>query len=436
MSDNPSPDTQVSSSDNASNAASSSTTTSTSPSDFSEPSASSAPAASTETDTDNIPALFTSTSSSLTASIPSSTLTTTNASPSPSSGATGTPQTLQPTASNHLSDGAIAGVAIGCAALGALLALILMILLRRRQSKSPSKHHKTHSRLAHKSLRSDKDPDKSLVRSNIAPVAAQPDVNVDAFLPQQTDDATVKQRVLLLFDQIELHVDNYYSEQPVQLTADEQNELSRFGTPELPMPLGALLETSHRKVTVIKHCLAYHAVQLVTPSHSSDCILPYEVSNMLLLATPKPNDRNFHLALSRWRMLTAYLRPDIFDGKELPESATAATADQDAHLYTLAQAFSDRFAAFSQPHNAEQKVKHLAEVLRTAVRMALWLYAQPATFRFDWGPGPAPPPDTAAARRATTPTVVTVPSLVKTHDGMGREIQPAQIIQLLVKRRV
>ncbi|KIW32227.1 uncharacterized protein PV07_03787 [Cladophialophora immunda] len=346
-----------------------------------------------------------------------------SASASPSAAVTDNPQTTPPTGSNHLSAGGIAGVAIGCAALGALLAFLFMVLLRRSQTKSSSRHRQAHSRLSNKSLRSDKDPDKSLARPSVAAIAVQPNVNIDAFLPQQADDATVKQRVLLLFDQIELHVDNYYSDQPLQLTPEQQSELSRFGTPELPMPLGILLNTSQRKVTIIKHCLAFHVVQLVSPSHGSDCLLPYEVSNVLVLSTPKSGDRNFHLALSRWRMLTAYLRPDLFDGKESDSTA------QDAHLYNLAKTFSDRFAAFSQPQNAEQKVKHLAEVLRTAVKVALWLYSQPATFKFDWGPA-------SDASRRSTPTVATVPSLLKTHDGMGGEIQPPQTIQPLVKRRV
>ncbi|OAP60533.1 hypothetical protein AYL99_05535 [Fonsecaea erecta] len=342
---------------------------------------------------------------------------------STSPAATGTSQTIHPTASKHLSAGAVAGVAIGCAALGAILAFLFMVFLRRSQTKSSSRHRKGHSRLTHQSLRSDKDPDKSLVRPSVTAVGAQTNVNLDAFLPQQADDAMVKQKVLLLFDQIELHVDNYYSDQPFQLTVEQQGELSRFGTPELPMPLGALLDTSNRKVAVIKHCLAFHAVQLVSPSSASDCLLPSELSDMLVLFTPRPGDRNFYLAFSRWRMLTAYLRPDLFDGKE------PASAEQDARLYNLAKTFSERFAVFSQPQNAEQKVKHLVEVLRTAVRVALWLYSQPSTFKFDWGPA-------SDASRRSMPAVVTVPSLLKTHDSMGAEIQPPQVIQPLVKRRV
>jgi hypothetical protein len=74
-------------------------------------------------------------------------------------------------------------------------------------------------------------------------------------------------------------------------------------------------------------------------------------------------------------------------------------------------------------------VRHLIEVLRTAVRVALWLYSQPAAFKFDWGP-------VSDGSHRSTQTVVTVPSLLKSHDGTGAEIQPPQILQPLIKRRV
>jgi hypothetical protein len=167
-----------------------------------------------------------------------------------------------------------------------------MVLLRRTQLKPSARHRKTQSRLTHKSFRSDKDQERSFDRPNTTAIVAQLNANIDDFLPQQADDATVKQKVLLLFDQVELHVDNYYNDLRQQLTLEQQSQLSLYGTLELPETLGSLLETAHRKTTVIKHCLAFRVVHLISPSNTSDCLLPYEVSNMILLSKPKPGDQS------------------------------------------------------------------------------------------------------------------------------------------------
>lgn len=123
-------------------------------------------------------------------------------------------------------------------------------------------------------------------------------------------------------------------------------------------------------------------------------------------------------------MLTAYLRPDIFGGN------VSSSSDSDAHIHDLASKFCETFSAFSQPGHEEQKVKHLAEVFCTARRVALWLYSQPATFRFHWGFA------SDGSSRSGQMTVVTVPSLLKTYDSLGSKIEPPQVIQPLVRKRV
>lgn len=122
-------------------------------------------------------------------------------------------------------------------------------------------------------------------------------------------------------------------------------------------------------------------------------------------------------------MLAAYLRPDLFDG-----SATSS-ADWDQRAYELASKFSHAFGPFSQPQYDEHRVKHLAEVLRTAVRLTLWLQTQPSTFRFDWGP-------TSERSEKSSETVVIIPVVLKTHDEYGADVKPVLVIQPLVRKRV
>lgn len=116
-------------------------------------------------------------------------------------------------------------------------------------------------------------------------------------------------------------------------------------------------------------------------------------------------------------MLTAYLRPDIFDGSSLQDP------DYDSHIEELATRFSRAFDPFSNPQYDDQRVQHLKDVFRTAARLALWLQSQPSTFNFDWGLGVSPGPPQA---------VVTVPAVMKSHDQDGAALNPPLSIQPIV----
>jgi len=238
--------------------------------------------------------------------------------------------------------------------------------------------------------------------------------NIDDFLPQQADDNTVRQKVLTVFDQIGNHVDNYYGDRAEKLTAAQESDISRYDSPSLGVPLAALLEKSHRKLPIIKHCLGVYTVKLVSSPAGVDSLLPSEATAVLALPEAHnqrtSGDSNYSLALSRWRMLTAYIRPDLFDGSSLQE------VSYDSRIYELAARFSRAFGPFSKPqYDDRQRTKHLTEVFRSAARLVLWLRSQPSTFKFDWGP-------TGSERSASA--VTTVPALMKTHDGEGAALNP------------
>ena len=120
-------------------------------------------------------------------------------------------------------------------------------------------------------------------------------------------------------------------------------------------------------------------------------------------------------------MLTAYLRPDLFG-----ENAMSSPSEEQ-HLYDCATRFSRVFGPFSAPNSDDRRVKHLVEVLRSAAKTALWLLAQPSTFKFDWERGDA---------NRTARTLETVPALLKTHDADGQRIDPPQNIHSLVTNRI
>jgi hypothetical protein len=102
------------------------------------------------------------------------------------------------------------------------------------------------------------------------------------FLPQQADDGTVKAKVLTIFDQVSLHVDNFYRDAEISVTPSAESQLSRFSTPFLSRPLAGFLESTPRKSRLIKHALAYHIINMTAAScEYSMKLLPLEISLML-----------------------------------------------------------------------------------------------------------------------------------------------------------
>lgn len=194
-----------------------------------------------------------------------------------------------------LSAGGIAGVSIACAVLGAAIALLIGALLlrgRHLRSRSNSRINRGHThRLRHRSLRTEK-PNKTLALGTSVSAASQPLHNIETIIPQQADDETVKQKILILFDQIEIHVNNYYGEYDEKPSASQESEISRYETPCLAVPLAGLLEMSHRKQTLIKHCLGFLIVKLISSRARQESLLPNDA--LAVMAIPEePSPRSF-----------------------------------------------------------------------------------------------------------------------------------------------
>jgi len=130
------------------------------------------------------------------------------------------------------------------------------------------------------------------------------------------------------------------------------------------------------------------------------------------------------LALSRWRTITAYLRPDLFSKPH----QTSSSPEESTRINDHALAFSNAFMPFASPQLTDDKNKHLAEVLRTALQTALWLLSQPASFRFDWTP-------IDVRDRGARGVVVVVPGLLKTHDENGGKLENGMIAMACVTKK-
>lgn len=220
-------------------------------------------------------------SSSVSASFSSETQPTTNAADSVTSSAT--PQgprpsiTMAPAApdptsgtdasvgnsSGGLSTAAKAGIAVGAVVVVAILAAALFWKFCYQRKKSarrgvpvspygPARADNSgpiNSNAAEKGLPT--VGGAVLLRSDSSPSESA------TLLPQQADDATIQSRFSTLFDQIELHAENFYKDASPMIPPQTEAALSRYDTPYLGAPLAARLEESPRATTILKHVLAY-----------------------------------------------------------------------------------------------------------------------------------------------------------------------------------
>ena len=168
--------------------------------------------------------------------------------------------------------GVIAGVAVGAAVGASLFTLILTVLFMRRRKQRP--RHRHHSEKTRRSEfgysgggRSPKSP--FVV---VDEVQEQPRNAWEKFLPESADDDSIRMKVKTLFDQIEIHVENYYGDSPVQATQQMQAGFAQLDSPNLPESVVGLLARARAPRAVIKHCLTNlilsHIVADGDPAHT------------------------------------------------------------------------------------------------------------------------------------------------------------------------
>ena len=81
--------------------------------------------------------------------------------------------------------------------------------------------------------------------------------------------------VKTFFDQIELHVDNYYHKANVQIDGTTREALSEIDSGRLPGPIEELMSNQRTMLSVIKHCLANLLVEKLSPNvNPSASLLP------------------------------------------------------------------------------------------------------------------------------------------------------------------
>ncbi|KAL6237891.1 hypothetical protein BDW75DRAFT_228395 [Aspergillus navahoensis] len=307
--------------------------------------------------------------------------------------------------SNSISKGALAGAIIGSILGTALLTLLLAYFFFRRRRNQPPKKPENKSGAT---LRSSQFPialsEKSTPGSGF---------NLAAITPQPADDATVRARILTLFDQAALHVDNYYvpGSSPTHLPEDAVSQLERYNSGYLPEPIEKMLGQKSVQRHVITHALTYTLLRAVGPEMDGGELLPKIIAAQPHIRHPSPSTDS---ALFSWRILTSNLyaqtqRNSTFANDDVT-SITSAAASLAAEFTTAFNPCS--FASFT----FEERIAHLTTLAKSASDLGIWLFGQPCTFQFVW--------DGSKSESAFNIT----PKVIKTHDERGFRLSEAVVL--------
>jgi hypothetical protein len=245
-----------------------------------------------------------------------------------------------------------------------------------------------------------------------APVVTESSLprGLEGILPPPADDSAVRHKITTLYEQIGLHLENYYHKSPVSIPPGAEKELAAFNSPHLTLPLSQLLSQTRAPSPILKHVLT--RLILDRTAISSDpalSVLPNELVSfhhtlqaVAISKQKKPNQAEF---VSLHRTISSYLLPPTTWSSHQP------------YLRARDVAINDTIASFSRAFNPwinnrfsdNDRVSNLTEIMKSAAEVGIWLAGEPCAFEFVWG----------GEGSSGKNEVVTAPRVVKVGDERG-----------------
>ncbi|QPC62242.1 hypothetical protein HYE67_004473 [Fusarium culmorum] len=300
----------------------------------------------------------------------------------PEVSATETSATKTPNLSSKgLSDGAVAGVALGCVVAGLAIGLVAAFILFRRRRKS------TNSSPGFIALESRHAESKNEPQVNV--VSSTHDAELEQFLLDATPDKEIQAELRSLSELIYQHVETYYhGPHALASSAEVAQCLVHIGySPELSglqaEAVAAVCLAPRTSRVGLRHVLSHIIFRRLDFNSGGDLsMLPPVIAAMAQEETTPENADSpaISLARSRWRSLSALLlHPNPAERTPLPLSTDEAPAKAQSlanELNTFLQLFVTQDSASRQ----DQK-NHLQDVILECTRLGYVLLSQPG----DWG---------------------------------------------------
>ena len=169
---------------------------------------------------------------------------------------------------NHrLSNSTVAGIVVGAALSLALLTFLATFAIMRRQRQSQNERR---PRFLEYKRRVALNPPQHQGSTGASRTR-------DSYLPQSADDRTIQQKVRSTFDQLELHVENFYRNPSSSALRPDNEELAVFDSPYLSASLASLLPHSRNRLGIIKHALVQFVTSSLSPTaDSARSLMPTE----------------------------------------------------------------------------------------------------------------------------------------------------------------
>lgn len=241
-------------------------------------------------------------------------------------------------------------------------------------------------------------------------------------LPQSESDHTIRNLANRTLDQIELHVENYYKDtMTMPLNDGAKSNFEDLEDAYLDRPMLELIQQTDRPTVVIKHCVASLIISKITAgsgrANTNGSFLPAEFMVLLPLSDTCERTGKIEIltrptllisllanneAISRWRVLTSYLRPT-------PEHDVYYQQQRDQAIVEAAQQVCQAFGPWARSNDSARH-HSLVNIMTRASEFGVTLFAQPASFEWQWS-------ETSGTRSKNASSQIAIlPGLYKTTD--------------------
>ncbi|KAL5385935.1 hypothetical protein DPSP01_004371 [Paraphaeosphaeria sporulosa] len=321
-----------------------------------------------------------------------------------------------------MSPGAVAGIAVATAIVGAAIAFFAAFVLFKR--RRPSRHG--HSESSTNFISKGEQPSyvqisqvgpPPVLAAAILPTNRGVDLSdlshssdfLAAVLPPAADEQAVKSRVTAVFGQILQHVNDFYRNVHATLTPSMGNDLKKFC--DSSVNLAEELEHSSMPTIAIKHALVGYLLSIIAPeAEQQSTLFPAEVAGL------RQDERSFEspddqAAYILYKRLAAHLyAPPI-----------SSLQSRQSDIREAAEHFALTFFPWANPAYADQdKDENLVDVINNALDLSLWLFGQPYLYEWVWED---------VGRRG----MVVSPGLVRVTDERGKMLdRPRKVVDAVV----
>ncbi|KAF4439448.1 hypothetical protein F53441_12601 [Fusarium austroafricanum] len=291
--------------------------------------------------------------------------------------------TPTPPINNRLTDGAVAGIAIGCLIVGLLIGIICGWLLRRF-ARTRSRYHR---RI--RAIKISRDPDTG---GSMAPDSTEKTLKLESFILQATPDKEVVSMLRRLEVIIEQHVESYYHAKPIDTKVPILAQaLANLGINknssgfEAETVAGWCLQPGSRRLG-LQHVISHVLFSSIDcNSRTTPTMLPGPVSAFLRSIRPVEQYREEYdvmsVVLTRWRTLSALLLHPTPNERTPLGVSELTVRDQALDLANGLDTFLSYFVVPDQGIRQKQQ-HHLHLMIIDAAKLGYALFSHTSDWRF------------------------------------------------------